>query len=438
MKRFWPIALLALWMGACDLSVTNPGQIQDEYLNDAKAIDPIVNGVAGDFAWATTIPGGGGLYNAGAMLTDELVHVGTWIGLRLLSNGIPDDWTEADGRWSGASQARWTAEQAVERISKLVENPDRDARVATVAMWAGHMNRVMGDHYGEAVINGGGPQPHTVYYERAIGYFNRAIQIAQAINNRDILLSSLGGRAWCYVQLGRWSEALQDMRQIPTDFVFNQIHADKTDRERNYFYWWGFLREECSVWGTPFARWGLNLTNPAASEGDPRVQYDVPGRNGGDGRRPFWRQRKYRSYADPIAVIKGTDMRLLEAEYALRQGDVQTAVAKINEVRQSNNARFRYNLPLVSARTVEEAWPLLIRERGVELWLEGKRIADMRRWATYGANFVQRYIPGVVREENAGRPASEDPVRNVILSAPKLFLIIPRIERNSNPNYPRS
>jgi starch-binding outer membrane protein, SusD/RagB family len=77
------------------------------------------------------------------------------------------------------------------------------------------------------------------------------------------------------------------------------------------------------------------------------------------------------------------------------------------------------------------AWNLLQRERGIELWVEGRRIADLRRWAT---------TPGfadfnVVRLAAAPQPASADEYRNV-LNNPMGELCLPmsQEERNSNPN----
>jgi hypothetical protein len=52
----------------------------------------------------------------------------------------------------------------------------------------------------------------------------------------------------------------------------------------------------------------------------------------------------------------------------------------------------------------------LMTERGLELWLEGKRLPDVRRWAQ-----TRGTVPfSVVREEARGQPATADPVRLVL------------------------
>jgi hypothetical protein len=72
-------------------------------------------------------------------------------------------------------------------------------------------------------------------------------------------------------------------------------------------------------------------------------------------------------------------MRLIVAESRLVAGSFQSAIDAINEVRM---------LAGVEPRVVddlEEAWTALKRERGIELWLEGRRLADLRRWLSTGA-----------------------------------------------------
>ena len=68
-------------------------------------------------------------------------------------------------------------------------------------------------------------------------------------------------------------------------------------------------------------------------------------------------------------------MRLIEAEAALRGGGIAAAVAKIDANRAAAASP-------VMERPVDlaDAWRLLKRERGIELWLEGRRLGDFRRW----------------------------------------------------------
>ncbi len=404
--------------GGCSLDVDNPTMIQDIDLTTMEAVTALTAGAAGDFAEAMIIPGGGGLITAGAMLSDELVHVGTWIGLRGLSDGQSyDDWVESQSRWAEPSQARWVAEDAIERLTTIFDNegmnPEVQPELAEVTMWAAYSSKALGDHFCEAVIDGGGSQPVSVFYDRAEDHFTTAITRAGAAGANDMVTASYAGRAHTRMMLGDWGGAVADAAQVPTDFVY-YMYYDETAGVSNMMYWWGYLRDETSVWGTPFETLGLNQVED--NGGDPRVPYDYivedgAIQDGGDARRPFFRQRKYTSYGDEIPLTKGTEMRLIEAEAALMSSDWTTAVAKINEVRSFNNAEFGYSLPMVSATTLDEAWTLLMTERGLELWLEGKRLPDLRRWAqTRGGN-----VPfEVVREEARGQPASVDPIRPVL------------------------
>ena len=67
-------------------------------------------------------------------------------------------------------------------------------------------------------------------------------------------------------------------------------------------------------------------------------------------------------------------MRLIEAEALLANNDIAGAMAKINVRRAA------LNVPLATATNATDAWVALKRERGIELWLEGRRLGDLRRW----------------------------------------------------------
>ncbi|MEO5589028.1 MAG: RagB/SusD family nutrient uptake outer membrane protein, partial [Gemmatimonadaceae bacterium] len=91
-------------------------------------------------------------------------------------------------------------------------------------------------------------------------------------------------------------------------------------------------------------------------------------------------------------LVSGWEMRLIEAEAKLVSGDIAGAMAIIN-VRRS-----ALNVPLVTATTPDAAWTALKRERGIELWLEARRMGDLRRWKA--ANRPGSYDP---REDIANR-----------------------------------
>lgn len=436
--RTWRTVLAVCFLGflitSCDLDVPAPELIEDIDLNVPEGIPALVNGVHGDYAMATVNTGAsGGVFIASALLTDEAVHAGTWTGFRGMSDGaVRDDYTEAQAWWAAPSRARWVAENAYARISGMLEEGIVDETVAypalaEVAMMAGFANRVLGDHFDMAVIDGGPAQDVTVFYERAIESFDRAL----TYDDGTFAMPIMAGKAQVLMMLGEWTDAVAYARQIPTGFVFEQVHSNNSSREQNDFAWWFNARNEITVWGTPFADWGYSSQlNP---DGDPRVRYDQPAdpQTGGDDRRPFYRQLKYTSRADNIAIVKGTEMRLIEAEAELLNGNIQGMVDLINEVRAFHAA---LNLPLIDPDTIEteeQAWELLMRESGLELWLEGRRLPNLRRWA----NQAPGYVPfDVVRTTGPGG-ADTDPRLNVVESAtPYLSLMVSRNEKDSNPN----
>ncbi|MQA88737.1 MAG: RagB/SusD family nutrient uptake outer membrane protein [Gemmatimonas sp.] len=106
---------------------------------------------------------------------------------------------------------------------------------------------------------------------------------------------------------------------------------------------------------------------------------------GRDSKTPWYRALKYTSRGNDVALAKGTEMALIQAEAALRNGDVDGMLIHINRARD-----FREMDP-ASAGSVDEAWELLKYERGSELWLEARRFWDRRRWFEDGRD---DYIAG--------------------------------------------
>jgi starch-binding outer membrane protein, SusD/RagB family len=423
-----------LVLGGCDLGVSNPALIEEADLETPNAVPAIVNGARGTFGMATTIMGAAGTYSASAILSGELVHSGSWTPPREISEGFPNNESpENQSHWGYSSQARWQAEDAAEKAKGLVSDPNSNQWVALAQLYAGFGNRVMGEMFCDAVIDGGPKEPHTAFSSRAVDFFTQAAATAQAGNHTVLRSAALAGRAQARLQLGQWAEAVADAGQVPTNFVYNHIHSENSSNEHNGVHNWAYRGDNAfqyTVWGTTFATWGRNAATPA--EGDPRARFTVltlpsgAPRIGGDNRRPVWRADKYPARDTPIPLAKGTEMRLIEAEALLRSGNVTGAVGKINDVRT------HHGLTLASASTVAEAWQLLMRERGLELWLEGRRLGDLRRWAKEPTTAAFANYP-VVGRIAVGQPASADPTRNVLEASP-LCLRVSTDEIFSNPN----
>jgi starch-binding outer membrane protein, SusD/RagB family len=218
---------------------------------------------------------------------------------------------------------------------------------------------------------------------------------------------------------------------VPTGFSFDQPHSDNSAREHNNVHnlaTRGDNGTQMSVWGTPFGDWGTEIAGAESADGDPRVPFRVVFSgaqrvtlaNLGSPPRELWFSEKYETRNTPIPIVKGTEMRLIEAEAALLQNNVAGALAGINEVRAA------HGLQAADAGTVDAAWELLMRERGLELWLEGRRLADLRRWSV---------TPGWVNTEVV-RTGLER--RNVLDTPEPLCLKVSSNEINSNSNIAAS
>jgi hypothetical protein len=74
-------------------------------------------------------------------------------------------------------------------------------------------------------------------------------------------------------------------------------------------------------------------------------------------------------------------MQMLRAENELRNGNIVEAFNRINA------QRAQHNLPaLTPPATSAEAWRVLGRERGAVMWLEARRLWDLRRWYDQGGD----------------------------------------------------
>jgi starch-binding outer membrane protein, SusD/RagB family len=481
LPAFLAVAVAGTIAAGCDLEVFSPATVDEETLDDFNAIEALWSGIMGQTAHiAAGRPGPGGFFTFGALRTDETVHSGhpgQWPFLRAASDGEPinPSWDEVEELWGQAMMTRYVADAGVRQAAEIYANfrdSDRSQvreivrrdRMRTHA-WAGLAYRVLGDNLCNAVIDGGPLESHTVYYERGLDLVTQGIEFADAEGITDVdetgVVAAYAARAQLRMLLGDWEGAVADAGQVQTGFNGLQLGFTTVEPDRRQQYWLRFIDffdepfagadgvgggRNMTLWGTPFLDWGYNTT---LDEGeDMRVPYSGPHATsanphrawGGDARRIWRRQIKETATtgAGLVYMATGREMRLIEAEARLRAGDWAGAVDKINELREWWNAttggRFErdgHPLPMVEAASHEEAWDLLKRERGIEMWLEGRRMADIRRWEADPS--VPSMATTVVREAVGAEP--EDDPRRVVTDIPGDFCVpVGATEARLNPN----
>lgn len=369
------LAGLVILVTGCDLSVTNPGPIADVALNTPSAMPALVVGMSADLSVAVTQTA-----EAVALMSGEMVEAGNYADQQYWYAGTfgPD---EVITQWDDMQQARWVAEHGILRMQKVMGSDfDTDALAPQAYLWAGYSNRLLGENVCQAVIDGGPALSDSVYFQRADSDFTQALTYAQTQGDTTLMNAALAGRASVLLSLGDWSGAVADAQQVPADFVYDAIFSTNTARENNDLAYNTVSRREYSVWGTQWA----NVFN------DPRVPWDTvyagsQVQNGQDGHTPYFRQMKYPSLASNMPLSSGAEMLLIRAEAALRNSDLASFTTLVNDERAVYGMA-----PISQPANVASAWPTLEFERGAVLWLEARRLWDLRRWGAQGVNnFLQ-------------------------------------------------
>ncbi len=384
-SRLTPLALAAvLGLAGCDFDVDNPGRVLEDDLNTVDAVDALVTGMSSDFSEEYD-----GIAFLIARASDEMAGSGSYNTTNNFRRGIIDP-EQVDGVWEGIQRARWVAEDGVRRLRDDIEGFvfAGNSQTAKAYIFAGLANRVVGESFCFGTISAaaelGGEaeaaRPNSEAFQRALNLLGEAVTHAQGAGNSTLEDIAHGGRAQAYVGLGDWTNAVLEAGMVATDFVFEALYDDNSGRENNEMRN-ETNRREMSAFDTFAASF---------SPEDPRAPYtDCPttdscnGVLGADGITPFWRQDKYwPDRGADIPAVKGTEMRLIEAEAELRNGNLGPALLKMNEVRA-----FVYGTPTDLApapATIAEGFIALDRERYLTLWLEGRRMHDTRRWEAEG------------------------------------------------------
>lgn len=366
-------------LAGCD--VTNPGRILDEDLGREEALPSLVNGMASDFSLALNGGASGAVWTT-AMMSGEL-GLGAYQAQyhRLQAGVIGSEW-RSDYNWTNPiHEVRWIAEDGVQRINEVLgEAAESSPELAEARLWAAYANRLLGATQCRAVFDGGEPQPREAYWQRAEEHFTRAIEIAEAAGATDIRNAAYGGRASARLQLGKLDGAQADANEVPEGIVWEAKYDDISQGGRltNTIWHESNPRRNVSAAFTWYREY-------YEESDDPRVANTVTGQNAGDGFSPLVRPQKYSNGTSNVALTKGSEARLIEAEVLIRQGQWEEGMSKINALRSEAGVE-----PW-QASSQREAYEALIKERAIVLWLEARRTADLYRYNQATEIFADGY-----------------------------------------------
>lgn len=461
------VTAAALLLAACDTSITNPGPVPDDDLNNPLAYNAIVTGarLALARAYGSDATNGGVIAYWGAAVAFEINPAGSTgsFGLPVIIQAGTITPTIANGEWTAANLARFVAEDALRRFATVAaQDPARAAtprQQSEAALYAGYANRLLGENFCGAVLpvvnadgstSPGDSTAHTDYFLRAEQHFTDAIQLAAGVTpdttRQRIINAARAGRAsarldlasWGVGGTAKWDEAEADAASITSNtFVFQLPYSEQDQNQYNYIYW--------ARSSTPYrahTQWGTFFEQYYRTSRDPRVRWDTTAQLGDaavakfGGHVPWWPEAKHAAKNSPVNLSSGWEMRLIEAERRLVAADVPGAITLMNQ-RRTNLAQAAYSSVGVS---VDSAWALLKLERQLELWLEARRLGDVRRWITNN-------VPGALRDghyRNASGALVSTPVESMTLPIPgtnppqsrSLCFPIGQNEHDTNPNIP--
>ncbi len=375
--RWGAFGALALGLGltGCNsvLDVDDPDIITEA--SSASGAIALRNGVLFRFSQATS--GGESLFLMGGLLADEWRSGDTFEQRNttdqrsvVVTNSFLDD------QLRDVNRVRTEGRTAINALREFAPTPEANIGLM-FAVGAFTTNQA-----GESYCNGipfssldenrnvifGSPITVDETFTLAIQLADSALQFTAGAGGADVtgLASVVKGRA--LLNQGKFAEAAAAVATVATGFEYDVTHSLNTNDNQN---WSLNTSARRYVVGNLDGGNGLDFVTAK----DPRLSAGPSGgANAFDSQTPFRAQFKW-GRTDPVVVASGIEARLIEAEAALRAGDVTTWLAKLNGAR----ATMAGLAPLADPGSTTAREDLHFRERAFWMFGTGHRLGDLRR-----------------------------------------------------------
>ena len=369
-------AILAL-VGCKDitsLKQQNPSQLSGKTVFVPENAQLIVNGAIADFQCAYSR-----YALATGLFTDELsVAIASTPDFELDSRNLPSnnfygtsicDLVQFPGVYTPLSVARAAGDTAAAALEGWTDAqvPNRSLLIAQASIASGYSLTLLGEGMCSAVAVSLGPeQTPAQLFALAISRFDNAVDAATtAADDATLHLAQLG-RARAKLDAGDLTGAAADAAQIPDGFEYD-FSADKTNTRRQNPIWSSSKSNFLSTVDTSYQ-------NLYATTHDPRIANISTGQTSTAGVVVAF-PAKDSAATSPIAIAKWAEAQLIIAENNVASNQLSAAIAIIN-VLQTRAGQPAYAGPSTQAAVLAQ----IVEERRRELWLEGHRMGDLRRY----------------------------------------------------------
>ncbi len=360
------------------LEQENPGQLSTSTLFVPGNAALLTNGAISDFECAFSR-----YVVASGLLMDELVSAIASSNnfdyeRRTLPSNAPYGTgsctsNQSPGVYATLSIARATADTALARMEGWTdaEVPNRMRFVGQLAAYAGYSVLLLGEGMCAAAINVGPEMSPTDLFNAAKERFDKAVTAATEANDATTLNFARLGRARSQQNLGQIAAAGADAALVPPGFIVGTSADAVNPRRQNLVFGHTAQNSYSSV--DPSFR---NVQLPDGTQ-DPRTASTDAGRNGTAPNVRVWTPNKYPSLATSIPIAKYAQAQLIVAEARVAAGDLPGAQTAINNARNTRAGMPQYD---VTGQTADQVRAQIIEERRRELFLEGHRLGDIRRY----------------------------------------------------------
>lgn len=385
-------AALTLPLAACDteglLNVEDPEFPTNASLRDPNALPLLVRGAIAEFFRGYS---GSGLDNLGfvsavGLFTDEFNTTDTFVDRNALDARTlqaPALGNASDLAFNRLQRARRASRDAAAAVAEVRGANDPDIALLRAIEAYSYLTLAEGFCSGVPISNAeggqftGGPALTTEQLlDSAVVRFRATIAsdptglpaagqtaVAQAQNLARVGL----GRA--LLNLNRPAEAAAAVNAVPNTFTFLIEHSENTFQNPI----WN-LNNNNARFSVADNQGGTGLNFRTAA--DPRLPVTRQGtRVGFDNITPLFEQQKYPNRDADVVLADFREARLIEAEAALRAGDVNTFLQRLNTLRAGVTGL----APLTDPGNQNARVDLLFRERAFWMYATAHRLGDFRR-----------------------------------------------------------